>query len=270
MLTILSNWKRAETSPGLLRPSLDTTLLIDAPVVLDTTRRILVLVEPEACLHLRGYAIQHAHLYDYILTYDREILNTCSNARLYLYGTTWIERAEWEAIDVGAKQFAVSGVVGSKAFTEGHLFRRAVYMNQHLFPIPTTMFIGQGAPLPKIRNNEDLGPRKTKLFSTFQFSLVIENSRQANYFTEKLCDCLITKTIPIYYGCPNIGEYFDTSGWILLDRPDVELVLRQLSMLNPEHYEAYFNTVLRNFETVKQYLDLDENLNRALRDIPGY
>jgi hypothetical protein len=271
MLRIISSWKTLESSPTLLQPTTHTTLLIDAPERFPSnTRRIFVMVEPEAIHKLRQYAILFASQYDYILTFDEEVLQACPNARKYVYGTTWIFPAEWQSIDVQAKQFAVSGVAGSKASTDGHLFRRALYMNQHRFPLPTTLFIGQGAALPNIQNNQALGPKKLKLFSTFQFSLVIENSRQANYFTEKLCDCLITKTIPIYYGCPNIGDYFDTSGWIILDRPNVEIALQRMSMLNPGHYEAYWNTVLHNFEAVKQYIDLDENINRVLRDIPDY
>jgi hypothetical protein len=61
---------------------------------------------------------------------------------------------------------------------------------------------------------------KIEIFETYMFSIVIENSRQIHYFTEKIIDCLLTKTIPIYYGCPNISDYFDTSGWIILETRD--------------------------------------------------
>ena len=269
MLNIVCSWDI--DARKFVQPSQRTTLFIDAIHQFPSdTRRIFVQAEPEAIYHLRSYMLANATKYDYILTFDEEVLRKCPNARKCVFGSCWISPSEWQGIDVGAKQFAISGVAGSKASTEGHLFRRALYMNQHRFPLPATLFIGQGAHLPKIQNNQALGPRKIKLFSTFQFSLVIENSRQANYFTEKLCDCLITKTIPVYYGCPNIGEYFDTSGWILLDRPDVESALQKMYLLKPGHYEAYFNTVLCNFETVKQYIDFDENINRALRTIESF
>jgi hypothetical protein len=269
MLKILCSWDI--DAAKFVQPTRHTTLMID---VINTfpsgTRRIFVQAEPEAIFHLRSYMLATAHLYDYVLTYDEEVLKKCLNARKCVFGSCWISPSEWQAIVVSAKQFAVSGVAGSKASTDGHLFRRNLYMNQHKFPLPVTYFIGQGASLPIIQKNTALGPRKIKLFGGFQFSFVIENSRQANYFTEKLCDCLITKTIPIYYGCPNIGEYFDTTGWILLDKPDVKTVNQKLYALHPEYYATHMATVNKNYELVQQYMDFDENINRALRTIENF
>jgi hypothetical protein len=46
----------------------------------------------------------------------------------------------------------------------------------------------------------------------------VESSSETEIFTERLIDCLVTKTIPIYWGCPNISDFFDTSYWIHPDR----------------------------------------------------
>ena len=46
------------------------------------------------------------------------------------------------------------------------------------------------------------------------FSIVIENSIESDYFTEKLLDCFLTGTIPIYVGTKTTSEYFDTDGII--------------------------------------------------------
>ena len=54
------------------------------------------------------------------------------------------------------------------------------------------------------------------------FHVAIENVRQPHYFTEKLLDCFLTNTMPIYWGCPNIGAYFDTSGMIIITDEDEE------------------------------------------------
>jgi hypothetical protein len=42
----------------------------------------------------------------------------------------------------------------------------------------------------------------------YKYSIAIENCTEEGYFTEKLTDCILTDTIPIYFGCPNIKEYF--------------------------------------------------------------
>ena len=45
----------------------------------------------------------------------------------------------------------------------------------------------------------------------YEFSIAIENSVETNYFTEKITDCVLTDTTPIYYGCENISQFIDSS-----------------------------------------------------------
>jgi hypothetical protein len=80
------------------------------------------------------------------------------------------------------------------------------------------------------------GDDKISLFNSM-YSVAIESSQEENYFTEKLIDCLITKTIPVYWGCPNIYHYFDTSYWIKME------------------------DVLENNYTEEHYLDNMEKIN---------
>lgn len=42
----------------------------------------------------------------------------------------------------------------------------------------------------------------------YRFQIVLENSSHEHYFSEKLSDCMLSGTFPIYYGCPNLNEYF--------------------------------------------------------------
>lgn len=50
----------------------------------------------------------------------------------------------------------------------------------------------------------------------FKYSIAIENSRHANYFTEKIIDCFLAYTIPFYAGCPNIKDFFDERSFVLI------------------------------------------------------
>lgn len=49
------------------------------------------------------------------------------------------------------------------------------------------------------------------------FSFAMENATYPNMFTEKITDCFMCGTIPIYYGISNIGDFFDTNGIIMID-----------------------------------------------------
>ena len=49
----------------------------------------------------------------------------------------------------------------------------------------------------------------------YRYSVVIENVQEVDYFTEKLLDCMLCGTLPIYWGAPNIEKYFDVAGMII-------------------------------------------------------
>ena len=51
----------------------------------------------------------------------------------------------------------------------------------------------------------------------YAYSLAFENSRHVNYFTEKIIDCFLSWTKPIYWGCPNISDFFPKSSYIEID-----------------------------------------------------
>ena len=67
------------------------------------------------------------------------------------------------------------------------------------------------------------------------FHVAVENSRNINYYTDKIVDCFATKTIPIYWGAPNIGEFWNQDGIITFENEN-ELV----SILNNLTEDDYF------------------------------
>ena len=41
-----------------------------------------------------------------------------------------------------------------------------------------------------------------------KYTLAIENTSEPHYFSEKITDAFLCNTMPIYFGAPNIFEYF--------------------------------------------------------------
>lgn len=232
-----------------------------------TLELIAIQCEPESIVRTRNtYLRDYAH-FDLILTYDAEILKHCPNARMCLFGSCWIKPEIYRSIDMGRKKRQMSSIVGSKLMTVGHELRQLLYRNQVVTrsPMPITWFrSSKGAILPRIRGSPVLQGGKDELFLDYQFSLVIENSRQENYFTEKLIDCLVTKTIPIYYGCPNINTWFDTRGWIILkneDFGDFQVAIMKLEKID---YSAHINVINENYERALQFVDHYRHVRRAM------
>jgi len=76
--------------------------------------------------------------------------------------------------------------------------------------------------------------RKKEALADYCFSVAMENSRENYYYTEKIIDCFFTDTVPIYWGCPGIGEVFDLRGIITFETS--EELLTTLDGLSFEKY----------------------------------
>ncbi len=259
-------------------PKRDVRIYVDTTrFISDSKTQIYLQLEPEAIRPIRQYLLSEGKKYDVIFTFDSEVLLQCPNAKKFTFYTqTWLNPDHYTNLDTSKKQYMISTVVGSKCLTEGHRIRQQLYFNQNsLQSLPFIMFRSCAQPiLPVLTQNPLLESKdiaaKYVLFESFQFHLAIENSRQENYFTEKLIDCLVTKTIPLYYGCPNIHEYFDTTGWILLEHGTVEEILTKCTVLTPSYYSQYRDGIEINY---KKALEWKENFQRfytTLLALPGY
>ncbi len=60
----------------------------------------------------------------------------------------------------------------------------------------------------------DVWERKRKFLDPYKFTIAFENYSYPGYHTEKLFDSMLTNSLPIYCGDPDINEKFDTSSFI--------------------------------------------------------
>ncbi|NJL47717.1 MAG: hypothetical protein HC929_09850 [Leptolyngbyaceae cyanobacterium SM2_5_2] len=58
---------------------------------------------------------------------------------------------------------------------------------------------------------------KWDALAPYKYSIVLENHQGPYYWSEKLADCLLSFTLPIYVGCTNIYEYFPEGSILSLD-----------------------------------------------------
>ena len=66
----------------------------------------------------------------------------------------------------------------------------------------------------------------------YRYSLCIENCSRKNYFTEKFTDTILCWTIPIYYGCPNITEYFPKNSYYYVDITKEDCLEKIIEIIN--------------------------------------
>lgn len=212
--------------------------------------------------------IDHAAEYDLILCTDEEILNECSNSKLFLYGGTWLNKIELPHPDslgvytpgledkYSNKKYQISFMATGHRGMVGYEMRREIWNNRSKLNKPTVFWSSARSPTNvngfsnTLHDGHIPGGEKDNLFYS-QFSIIVENCIQPNYFSEKIVDCLLTKTIPIYFGCPNISEYFDTSGFFTFNTLDE---LQQIvEGISENTYEQYKEKIENNFNTAKEY-----------------
>ena len=108
-----------------------------------------------------------------------------------------------------------------------------------------------------------------ELFRDYKFVICFENSVAEDYITEKLPNVMLGNSIGIYYGAPNVGEYFNPKSFINYgDYNDYKAVIKRVIELDrdDEEYlkvlrEPFFvgnrvpRTILDKEEELKHFLD---------------
>jgi len=174
---------------------------------------------------------KYFEVFRYIFTNDRDLLNLDDRFKWCPTGGFWIKEPK-----VYVKTKMISFITSNKSFTIGHK-TRLEWVNK----------IGDqvdlyGRELNEIEFKEDG-------LCDYMFSVAIENDLYGTFFTEKILDCFATGTIPVYLGAPDIGDYFNTDGIILLsDEFDV----------SEEIYYNKMDAVVDNLERVKKFEVLED------------
>ena len=173
--------------------------------------------------------------FDFIMTHDEDLLKQFpEKTKKVIFGGCWVDEHNYA---VHPKTKNLSMIYSSKNTLDGHRLRHEV-ADKAGFDL---FGAGAGNPIDK----------KEEALIDYRFSVVIENTKRRNYFTEKLLDCFATGTIPVYYGCENISDYFDTEGIITFNcKEEFESLLPTLTK---ELYDAKLEAVQTNFSKFKEY-----------------
>jgi hypothetical protein len=186
-----------------------------------------------------------------IFSHDRALVEQIPNGVFVPFGTTWVP--EWESLDL-TKSKACSLIASAKRSQAGHVVRHAIADHVRAAGLDIDVMGGGYAPFEK--KSDGLAP--------YRYSVVIENAREPDYFTEKLIDAILCLTVPIYWGCPNIGDYFDTSAFVVCETEgDIRAALDAMSVAD---YEARRPRLEAMRPAAAGYGDLQRRTAEALRD----
>lgn len=195
--------------------------------------------------------------FDLVLTYEPNILKYVSNSEKFIMGDCWLD---FDKLSYDRKQNKISYLTSNKYLTIGHLVRKNIFESLSKYAgttLPNGFDYLQHVSPPRI-------PSKNLVFEEFKFSIIVENDQCVDYFTEKLIDCLASKTIPIYWGCPNVGDYFNMDGIITFrDHDELEKII--LSLYDGL-YEEKLSAIEENYELSKKYINNFKRIEKIIND----
>lgn len=161
-------------------------------------------------LHPENYIEAMNKPFDYVLTSNLYFAQNNPNWLWCAHGGSWIN-FDWHKLY--KKTGNISMLMSDKDTMPGHKLRHEI--------------------AERFGNKIDVrsGVSAFEGYAPYKYSIIVENERAEGYFTEKLIDCFSVGTIPIYFGCKNIDEYFEDHGVIRFrDLYNLDVIIDQIEV----------------------------------------
>ncbi len=166
-----------------------------------------------------------------ILTHSDLVLERCANAEKWIHGGAWVDTS---CAGRCKKTSKISIIASPKKKAEGHKLRHEIIDWARSENIELDAF----GPLYQQLDDKIDG------HAPYYFSVVIENSRAAGYFTEKIMDAMLCESVPIYWGDPEIGKHFDVKGIIICNTRDD--LMRAIASARVDWFHQHRNHIAEN------------------------
>ncbi len=202
---------------------------------------IAFMIEP-ACINPESYRYIRQNYSDfvYVLSHDKEFLKQIPNGLYYPFGGCWIEEKDRQ---VYPKTKFMSIIASGKKEAPGHRLRHEVIEN---FAKKYSIDVfGRGyKPVDS----------KLEALKDYYYTIVIENESSKGWFTEKLIDALQCGCIPLYWGAPDINEYFGGVRGIF-NMENIETIFKCGEKELIDHYndDKKLGIINKMFENSKKY-----------------
>lgn len=212
----------------------------------------VLIVEPDAVhqRYLNWARRLHWRFYK-VLTKSAPLLSKISNGAFYYCGSTFIEHHD----DVDKKKSKMTSLIASaRRGLKGHKLRHEIVDHVRAQNLDVDI-MGRGYK-PFEHKEDGLAP--------YRYSVIIENVQEQDYFTEKLVDACLCETVPIYWGCPNITDYFDPRGMIICTNADeIEHALQKISL---DDYETRLEWIKKNKQSARRHANFIKRAAEVIHD----
>jgi len=209
------------------------------------------IMEPRA-MDPKAYSDLESNIssYDLVLTYDKYLIDSFPNICEFIPADGLFVDTMSIDNDNVPKVKNISHIYSKKQDLIGHQLR-------HKIAKSLTGFDSYGNGTGKTLEY------KSDALNDYRFSIIIENNQAENYFTEKILDCFACRTVPVYWGAPNIGEFFDLESIITFNT--IEELESIIPILDENMYDRLFVSLQKNYQKALEYYDYDEIIYQVLK-----
>ena len=236
-------WKAPSFFSWAKNEVLDTTFFVDRAIVKNISTkcsnkygwvvesRVII---PDVIEGFKKYWKEISQSYKYVFTHYKEIYSLADNFIYLPPHGYWIEKPM-----IYPKTKIVSLISSTKRMGPGHKYRLDW--------------------VERLRKSVDVFGRdirtiekKEEALCDYMFSVTIENDQYETYWTEKILDCFVCGTVPIYHGAPDLSDYFNMDGIIILEDSF------DPSKLSIDLYNSMMPAIKDNFERALKYAIIED------------
>lgn len=175
---------------------------------------LLITSEPSTIkVYGRGYTKQFGHVLTtqepWVIRHPSAIHSQCGFRWFYGIGSNGVKSFDDMALNPPVVKDGLISTVCSHKKQKNTVHAKRFEFTQALkMAIPEMEVFGRG-----VREIDD----KAEALDRFKYHVVIENHCGRDHWSEKLADAFLGHTLPLYYGCSNVTDYFPEDSIIRID-----------------------------------------------------
>lgn len=250
------------------------------------TKKVVLIREPEM-ISKRNYDLTLHRQFDYLFTWKNSLID--NKKYFYLHGAkinmnkrikkdNLYERKLCCLINSNLKS-NLDGESYSKRYSFIRWFEKNHKTQFDLYGYKwnkkNILFFGRNIYLPslfssKLHTYKGETPNKIETLSNYKFSICFENtSSEPDYISEKIFDCFLANTVPIYLGSPNVSNLLPKNTFIdYREFNSKQALFNFIYTMSKEDYAKYIKGINSFIESndIKKYT-LDSWINSIIKII---
>ena len=207
------------------------------------------------------YPQKYLDQFDFVVT-NRQDLTHHSLINSHYFHPWQVKKTKLELNNISfiRKTRKLSAVISSSTLYNGHK-KRYAFINRMIGHFKER--------LDWFSKDENPINDKWDGLAPYEYSFAIENSCFPGYFTEKISDCFLSLTMPIYFGAPDINTYFDDRSYIGIDLNNWEAATEKVeSAIYNDLYTKNFKYVQESRKLVLEKYNLISGVKNVIDNLP--